>query len=261
MTEEKTIGYSQGEYYSISQKEGLPKRCPILKNCCKAVWTRYIIGFDVVGAKISFEDFLVFEGQYWEPDKMIKEVEQMRWVEPEPGRSVFFYAENICPELTLFEERYLPLGIVQSACGDIHYYYESKRAAVTPKHYSECAEFSDYCFTTVGKNKPKLAAQAQPIQEKVLEDFIVENLALLEPGLKFVERQKSIGKWKADIFATDLSGAEVLIELKAKLLNRDEIDKLCGQVSRYYHRLKPTAHDLRIFIVLPKDNRDLIVNL
>lgn len=261
MNEEKTIGYSQAEYYSISSREGLPKRCPILRKCCKAVWTRYILGFDVAGAKMSFKDFLSSERQYWEPDKMIKEIEQMRWIEPGAGRAEFYYAVNICPEISLFEERYLPPGIVQAACGDIHYYYESKRAAVTPKHYSECAEFSEYWLTAAGKTKQQKSSRVQPIQEQYLEDFLVNNLDLLEPGLKFVERQKKIGKWKADIFATDLAGAHVLIELKAKSLNRDEIDKLCGQVSRYYHLLKPAATDLKMFIVIPTDNRDLTTNI
>jgi hypothetical protein len=216
-----------------------------------------------MGHDISFKEFLSVEGQYWEPQKMIQEIEQIECSVPNKyGDIVFWFASNICPEVTLFEEKYLPRGLrPPSACGDVDYDYESKRAVVTPKHYSECAEFSAYWVTTVGPMKTRKSSQPQQLQEKDLEDFIVDNLALLEPGLKFIERQKNIGKWKADIFATDLSGADVLIELKAKLLNRDEIDKLCGQVSRYYHRLKPTAHDLRMFIVVPTNNRDLIVNL
>ena len=164
----------------------------------------------MVGAKVSFDDFLVSEGQYWEPEKMIKEVEQMRWVEPEKyGGSVFFYAENICPEVTLFEGRYLPTVIVPSAFGNIHYYYESRRTAVKPKHYSECAEFSEYLFHNLGEKKLKgfsHSSSRNQIPENKLEDYLVNNIEALENGLKFVDRQKSIGKWAADIFASDSQG-------------------------------------------------------
>lgn len=262
MDDDKTIGYSKEDYYKISAKEGLPKRCPILKNCCKAVWTRYILGYDVVGAKLSFEDFLSSEGQYWEPDKMIKEVEQMRWIEPDKyGGSVFFYATNICPEVTLFEERYLPPGILSSACGDVHYYYESKQSVVTPKHYSECAEFSKYYFENMGQRKIKIPSVIEQIPEKTLEDYLVNNLNTLEAGLKFIDRQKAIGKWTADIFASDSLGNDVIIELKSKNLNRSEILMLTGQVSKYFNRLKKKANNLRLIIVVPGGNKDKLDEL
>lgn len=262
MDEDRTIGYSKEDYYSISSKEGLPKRCPILQKCCKAVWTRYILGFEVVGTRVPFEEFLSAEGQYWEPEKMIKEVEQMRWIEPDRnGESAFFYADNICPEVTLFEERYLPTVIAPSACGHISYYYESKRSAVEPKHYSECPEFSEYWLNSIGQKKSKVTSVLNSIPEKLLEDYLVNNLELLEPDLKFIERQKAIGQWRADIFASDRSGADVLIELKSKILNREEIDKLCGQASRYFNHLKSISHASRMIIVMPKDCRDIFHNI
>lgn len=262
MNENKTIGYSKEDYYKISAKEGLPKRCPILKKCCKAVWTRYILGYDIVGAKLSFEDFLSAEGQYWEPDKMIKEVEQMRWIEPDKyGGSVFFYAENICPEVTLFEERYLPRGIVASACGEVRYYHESKRSEVTPKHYSECAEFSKYYFENMGQRKIKIPLVIEQIPEKSLEDYLVNNIEALEAGLKVINRQKPIGKWIADIFASDSFGSDVIIELKSKNLNRSENLKLTGQVSKYFNRLKKSSNNLRLIIVVPGGNKDMLDEL
>lgn len=262
MDENKTIGYSKEDYYKISAKEGLPKRCPILKKCCKAVRTRYILGYDVVGAKLSFKDFLSSEGQYWEPDKMIKEVEQPRWVEPDKyGGSVFFYAENICPEVPLFEERYLPRGIVASACGEVSYYYESKRSEVIPKHYSECAEFSQYYFENMGQRKIKIPLVIEHIPEKSLEDYLVNNIEALEAGLKVIERQKPIGKWIADIFASDSLGSDVIIELKSKNLIRSENLKLTGQVSKYFNRLKKSSNNLRLIIVVPGGNKDMLDEL
>jgi len=154
MGNENTVGYSKEEYYKISSKEGLPKRCPILGKCCKAVWTRYVLGFRLVGEKSSLEDFVSFEGQYWEPDKMIQTVEQMEWSQPgKYGNYILIFASNICPEVTLFEEKYLPQYLTPSACGDISYYSESKRSEVEPKHYSECAEFSDYYLKNIRHSK------------------------------------------------------------------------------------------------------------
>jgi len=47
--------------------------------------------------------------------------------------------------------------------------------------------------------RPSKSAHAQPLQGKALEDFSVNKLALLDPSLKFIKRQKDIGKWKGDI--------------------------------------------------------------
>lgn len=99
------------------------------------------------------------------------------------------------------------------------------------------------------------------IPEKKLEDYLVNNIEDLEPGLKFIERQRAIGKWAVDMFASDSEGNNVLIELKTKNLNRDEIHKLTGQVSKYFNGLKKKAQNLRLFIVLPRSNNDKIDDL
>lgn len=263
MDEDKTIGYSKEDYYKISAKEGLPKRCPILGKCIKAVWTRYALGFKVMGHDISFEEFLSVEGQYWEPEKMIKEIEQLECSVPnKPGDIAFWFASNICPEVTLFEEKYLPCGLQPpSACGNVDYDFESKQSAVTPKHFSECAEFSKYYFENMGQRKIKMPSVIEQIPEKSLEDYLVNNIESLEAGLKFIERQKPIGKWTADIFASDSLGNDVIIELKSKNLNRSENLKLTGQVSKYFNRLKKSANNLRLIIVVPGGNKDMLDEL
>lgn len=263
MDEDKTIGYSKEDYYKISAKEALPKRCPILGKCIKAVWTRYFLGFRVVGHDISFKEFLSVEGQYWEPEKMIQEITQAECSVPNKGGDiVFWFASNICPEVTLFEEKYLPRGLrPSSACGDVDYDYESKRTVVTPKHYSECAEFSKYYFENVGQRKIKMPSVIEQIPEKSLEDYLVNNIEALEAGLKVIDRQKPIGKWIVDIFASDSLGSDVIIELKSKNLNRSENLKLTGQVSKYFNRLKKSANNLRLFIVVPGGNKDMLDEL
>ena len=253
---QSTVGHSAEEYFAISLKEGLPKRCPILRNCQKAVWTRYILGFCITGTNESFEDFISSSGQYWKPEKMIQQIEQMEWT-PGPGTS--FYANKVCPEITLFEEEFLPFCLVPSACGYVSYNDEFKKREAIAKHYSECAEFSEYQFQNLQKIKTKNKSIKQ-IPEKELEDYLGTHLEVLESGLTLVKKQKALGKWKVDILALDSSGSEVIIELKTKPLNSGDIDKLIGQVSRYYNHFKLKSNNLRLFIIVPRNN-ELINNI
>lgn len=91
--------------------------------------------------------------------------------------------------------------------------------------------------------------------------YFFGGIEALEAGLRFIERQKTIGKWSADIFASDKQGNDVLIELKTKNLNRDEIHMLTGQVSKYFNGLKKKTQNLRLVIVLPQSNKNRIDDL
>ncbi len=146
-------GYTKEEYYQISSKNGLPKRCPILRNCCRAVETRYYMGFQGDDYAFSFEKFLETKGQRWEPETMIKSIEQITC-----GYSKdFFYVQNVCPEVPLFETEYLPFSFRQAAFGDASYDKISNHFDATAKHYSECSEFAEFSFqvTTKGKSSKK----------------------------------------------------------------------------------------------------------
>lgn len=260
MAEEKSVGYTKEDYYNISLKHGLPKRCPILRKCCRAVLTRYEMGHRLGGSDMKFDEFLRSQGQSWEPEKMIKENELISW---SYSHDVLCSVENVCPEVTLFEPEYLPYNFRQSAFGNGSYYKESRRFEAEAKHYSECAEFSEYLFQASGEKMKGLGTKISPVQipEKKLEDYLANNIEALEPGLKFIKRQKPIGKWAADIFASDVEGNDILIELKSKKLNRDEIHKLTGQVSKYFNGLKKKAQNLRLLVVLPRSNNDNVDDL
>lgn len=254
MTEKESVGYTKEEYYKISSKHGLPKRCPILRKCCRAVLTRYEMGFKIGGNKMKFEEFLHSEDQLWEPEKMIKEIERITWSHT---HDVLTSVENVCPEVTLFEPYYLHSKFRQSAFGEARYFKDTRHYEAEAKHFSECAEFSEYIFQS-SDNNIKGFGMKMPlnhISEKELEDYLVNNLDALEPGLKFVDRQKSIGKWVADIFASDSLGNDVLVELKSRKLDRSESHMLTGQVSKYFNSLKKKAQDLRMIIVLPRSNK------
>ena len=51
--------------------------------------------------------------------------------------------------------------------------------------------------------------------ERILEDFLVENLDLIEPNLELLERQfYMIGKGKIDLLCKDKNKKIVIIEIK-----------------------------------------------
>jgi len=257
MKDNNEIGYSKEEYYQISAKRGLPNRCPILGNCRRAFETKYEMDIGFSGSDMSFDNFLRSVGETRSPDAMIKSIEKISWFSNGAVTSI----KNICPEIMLFEPKYLPHDFRQSAFGNASYYKDTRRLQIEPKHYRECAEFSEFSFHHKGHGKIRNTDASHiisQIPEKALEDYLEKNLDRLEPGLTFIERQKQIGKWKADIFASDSTGVDVLIELKSTVLNKVEADKLCGQASRYFHYIKSDARRLRVFIVIPRSDSGVI---
>ena len=254
------IGYTKEEYYQISAKHGLPNRCPILRNCHRAFKTRYemCVGFST--NYISFEIFLQSISETRSPDALIKSIESGP---TSLVNGAITAVKNVCPEIMLFEPDYLPHDFMQAAFGNASYYNDTRRFQAEPKHYRECTEFAEFSYIQKHRNKldTNVLNLTSQIPEKALEDYLENNLEKLEPGLKFLNRQKQIGKWIADIIASDSNGFEVLIELKSKVLNRADTDRLIGQVSRYYHRASSTKRELRVFIVIPKAGDDILDSL
>lgn len=70
--------------------------------------------------------------------------------------------------------------------------------------------------------------------EKDYEDFFVQNIEYIEPGLKYITRQDPVGVGELDILAKDENGCFVVIELK-----KDQgSDKTIGQITRYMGAVK-----------------------
>lgn len=151
MEDERDLGYSKEEYHQISAKQNLPVRCPILGKCRRAFQTRHEIGFRMSGVKVTFENFLYQQGFECNPDELIKPIEQLDW---RHSHDVISSVESVCPEVTLFEPQYMPFNFKQSAYGSASYRKETRKFTAVPRHYSECAEFSEYAFHS-GEFKPK----------------------------------------------------------------------------------------------------------
>jgi 5-methylcytosine-specific restriction endonuclease McrA len=167
----RIYGYTNEEYYAISSKQSLPLRCPILRKCRRAVWSRYVLGCRLGGDNTSFEKFVAMNGLYWSPEEMIPEIEQMSW---HPSNAAFCEIENCCPEIPLFEPQYLPASFKPSAFGSATFYKESKKFEAMPKHFSECAEFSEHQFNNAAitatekrPNKLKSSPTRKTIPQKI----------------------------------------------------------------------------------------------
>jgi len=114
---------------------------------------------------------------------------------------------------------------------------------------------------------PQLQSQPQPqpqrqfvsaekkvnLAERNLEDFVIQQLETIEPGLHLVERQLSTPAGRLDLLCKDANGSYVVVELK----RMQGTDQVVGQILRYMGWLieaHPTDKVRGIIIVGKKDH-------
>src|SRR5262249_24835559 len=74
------------------------------------------------------------------------------------------------------------------------------------------------------------------------EDFIIEQLDAIEPGLRLVNRQLSTPAGRLDLLCKDTEGNYVVVELK----RMQGTDQVVGQILRYMGWLKETHHTEKV---------------
>jgi hypothetical protein len=92
----------------------------------------------------------------------------------------------------------------------------------------------------------------KPLAERNLEDFVVQQLEAIEPGLHLVERQLSTLAGRLDLLCKDASGNYVVVELK----RMQGTDQVVGQILRYMGWVREFHHTEKvrgIIIVGKKD--------
>ena len=91
------------------------------------------------------------------------------------------------------------------------------------------------------------AVEASISLERDIEDQLVHQLAALEEGLTFVERQAECDVGRVDILGRGADGATVLVELKAG----EAKDSAIGQIARYmgWHQQHQGAKTVRGILV------------
>ena len=104
-------------------------------------------------------------------------------------------------------------------------------------------------------NEASSLAQAPQISiaERNLEDFVVQQLDVVEAGLRLIERQKSTPAGRLDLLCQDARGNYVVVELK----KTRGTDQVVGQLLRYMGWAKgeyPKAKVRGIIIVGKKDD-------
>jgi hypothetical protein len=95
-------------------------------------------------------------------------------------------------------------------------------------------------------------AKTPVLAERNLEDFVVQQLEAIEPGLRLVDRQLSTPAGRLDLLCKDASDDYVVIELK----RAQGTDQVVGQILRYMGWLTeahPTKKVRGIVVVGKKD--------
>ena len=249
-------GLTEAQYDKISQRKKLPHRCPLVYECRRAEGTRWLLMrprqryftsyiFDIPkksGCEVNSENR--FEIDY-ETNPFIRTIEQN-----DKPRESLIEIDNACPE-AVFVKFNVFASWFKKYESDSGYKYNH---GLKGKHFGECPEFTKWCMEHKIPSS-NAGSKERFFAEKILQSYLVNNLELLEKGLKFKEELKFIPTGQIDIVAEDAQGNDVILELKARPLSRDAIHKLVGQVSAYYNEQKSNAASTRLFIVISKDTR------
>jgi 5-methylcytosine-specific restriction endonuclease McrA len=175
---------SENEYYEISDKEKLPKRCPILDKCERRAWTlaftmnscKDLIDLRSESREIKIITQLINEGKIsedYEQEKVTVKGEQPETIE---GKSSFGFA-NLCPEVILFENHRFRYEIPRISAISGRYTTEKyDKSGYYCSHFCECPEFSNYNYEkgVIGKLSKKTKRKKRPTISKVLRFEILQ---------------------------------------------------------------------------------------
>lgn len=138
------------QYFEISKKEKLPNRCPLLNICRRRAFTIYLFSFWKAYPNSSnlWEELLnkhgiLSKGYFDNVIEFLGEEPEMSFGEE------YFSFNHVCPEVNLFDSSHKIFSVPTSACtkGDWDKLRTSKKfISYEEKHFSECAEFSNYIF-------------------------------------------------------------------------------------------------------------------
>ncbi len=150
---------TEDEYYEISRKDKLPKRCPILHKCERRLWTLYFFN------DFLDEEYLRKMGKISPEEKEIKIIEilknkslisqsyEIEKIEIRGKPNQVTKGENgvgfseMCPEVSLFEKHQYQYDMPRiSAIGGRFSHNAEDEAGYYCGHFSECPEFSFYHY-------------------------------------------------------------------------------------------------------------------
>lgn len=95
-------------------------------------------------------------------------------------------------------------------------------------------------------------AERKPLAETNLEDFVVQQLETIEPGLQLVKRQLDTPAGRIDLLCKDVNGSHVVLELK----RTQGSDRVIGQILRYMGWLKEAHPAEKVRGIVIVGNKD-----
>ena len=97
--------------------------------------------------------------------------------------------------------------------------------------------------------------EKRPLAETNLEDFVIQQLEMIEPGLRLEKRQLPTPAGRLDLLCRDANGSYVVVELK----RMQGSDQVIGQILRYMGWLKETypAEKVRGIVVVGRKDQAL----
>jgi hypothetical protein len=97
-----------------------------------------------------------------------------------------------------------------------------------------------------------MSAERKQLAERNLEDFVIQQLETIEPGLHLIERQLSTAAGRLDLLCRDANGGYVVLELK----RTQGSDQVIGQILRYMGWLKETYPAEKVRGIVIVGNKD-----
>jgi hypothetical protein len=115
-------------------------------------------------------------------------------------------------------------------------------------------------FGGIVQKKIEAASKVMGQSEKELENYVVQNLSKIKPGLKFVARQRKMPDGsRLDVQADD-GGVQTILELKGhdwNASNRDNVMELQGEVNKYLNQIDNS----KAIIIVPKYSVEIHASL
>ena len=111
----------------------------------------------------------------------------------------------------------------------------------------------EYWIFDYTKNPSQLKIQFEKlkIREKEYQEFIENNVELVEPGLKVVQREYSLSTGPIDFLCMDKDGKEVGLELKYPKAQSKDVRQLDGYLKEY-SSTQNYSHKIRGILVAPE---------
>ena len=120
----------------------------------------------------------------------------------------------------------------------------------------------EYWIFDYTKNPSQLKIQFErlKIREKEYQEFIGNNVELVEPGLKVVKREYRLSTGPIDFLCMDKDGQEVGLELKYPRAQSKDVRQLDGYIKEYSNA-QNYSHKIRGILVAPEISKKVEENL